>query len=82
MGEANPPPLLFALIHPSAWKANSANFAFSYRVQQAAEKTRRRQLVEAGGFRQRISIVDAKKGNTTHIDLTPAAGLRTQDWHT
>jgi hypothetical protein len=55
---------------------------FSYRVQQAAEKTRRRQLVEAGGFRQRISIVDAKKGNTTHIDLTPAAGLRTQDWHT
>jgi hypothetical protein len=54
----------------------------SYRIQQAAEKARRRQLVEAGEFRQRISIVDAKKGNTTHIDLTPAAGLRTQDWHT
>ena len=43
----------------------------SYRVQQAAEKARRRQLVEAGEFRQRLSIVDAKKGNTTHIDLTP-----------
>jgi hypothetical protein len=45
------------------------------RVRQAAEKARRRQLVEAGQFRQRLSIEDATKGNTTHIDLTPAAGL-------
>jgi hypothetical protein len=40
---------------------------------------RRRQLVEAGEFRQRLSIVDAKKGNTTYIDLTPRSksiGLR------
>ena len=43
---------------------------FSYRVQQAAEKARRRQLVEAGEFRQRLSIEDARKGNTTHTDLT------------
>ena len=57
--------------------------AFSYRVQQAAEKARRRQLVEAGEFRQSISIVDAKKANTTHIDLTPRQQVyRTQDWHT
>jgi hypothetical protein len=51
----------------------------SYRVQQAAEKARRRQLVEAGESRQSLSIVDAKKGNTTHIDLTPGSrstGLR------
>jgi hypothetical protein len=50
-----------------------------YRVQQAAKNARRRQLVEAGVFRQRLSIVDAKKGNTTHIDLTPGSrstGLR------
>ena len=42
-------------------------------------RTRRRQLVEAGEFRQRLSIVDAKKENTTHIDLTPGSrstGLR------
>ncbi len=44
-----------------------------YRVQQAAENARRRQLVEAGEFRQRLSIVDAKKGNTTHIDLAPGS---------
>jgi hypothetical protein len=45
----------------------------SYRVQKAAENARRRQLVEAGEFRQRLSIVDATKGNTTHIDLTPGS---------
>jgi hypothetical protein len=42
-------------------------------------RTRRRQLVEAGEFRQRLSIVDAKKEHTTHIDLTPGSrstGLR------
>jgi hypothetical protein len=27
MGEANPQPLLFALIHSSAWKGNSPKFA-------------------------------------------------------
>ena len=37
-------------------------------------RTHRRQLVEAGEFRQRLSIVDAKKGNTTHIDHTPCRG--------
>ena len=42
-----------------------------YRVQQVAENARRRQHVEAGEFRQLLSIVDAKKGNRTHIDLTP-----------
>ena len=52
----------------------------SYRVQQAAEKARRRQLVEAGESRQRLSIVDAKKGNTTHIDLAPRQQVyRTED---
>ena len=55
---------------------------FSYRVQQAAEKTRRRQLVEAGEFRQRISIVDAKKG-TRRTSISPRQQVyRTQDWHT
>jgi len=46
-----------------------------YRVRQAAEMARRRQLVEAGEFRYRVSIEDARKGNTTHFDLTPGAGL-------
>jgi hypothetical protein len=55
---------------------------FSYRVQQAAEKTRRRQLVEAGEFRQRISIVDAKKG-TRRTSISPWQQVyRTQDCHT
>ena len=31
--------------------------------------------VEAGEFSQLLSIVGANKGSTTHIDLTPAAGL-------
>jgi hypothetical protein len=44
-----------------------------YGAQQVAENARRRQLVEAGEFRQRLSIVDAKNGNTTHIDLTPGS---------
>jgi hypothetical protein len=53
------------------------------RVQQAAENARRRQLVVAGEFRQPLSIVDAKKGNTTHIDLIPRQQVyRTEDWHT
>jgi hypothetical protein len=30
-----------------------------------------------------LSIVDAKKGNTTHIDLTPRQQVyRTEDWYT
>ena len=50
----------------------------SYRVQQAAENapTSARRGRES---RQRLSIVDAKKGNTTHFDLTPGStstGLR------
>ena len=67
------------LIHLTSWKAHSANFplrGFSeVRIApvlcRAAENARRRQLVEAREFRQRLSIVDAKKGNTTHTDLTP-----------
>ena len=40
----------------------------------------RAQLVEAGEFRQLLSVVDAKKGNTTHIDLTPRQQVyRTED---
>jgi PadR family transcriptional regulator PadR len=44
-----------------------------------AENARRGQHVEAGEFRQLLSIVNAKKGNRTHIDLTPGSrsnGLR------
>ena len=43
-----------------------------YRVQQVAENARRLQHVEAGEFRQILSIVDAKKGNRAHIDLSPS----------
>ena len=54
-----------------------------YRVQQAAENARRRQLVEAGEFRQLLFIGDAKEGNTTHIDLTPRRQVyQTEDWYT
>ena len=48
-----------------------------YRVQQVAENARRLQHVEAGEFRQLLSIVDAQKGNRAHIDLSPATGLTT-----
>ena len=44
-----------------------------YRVRHAAEKPRPRQFVKAGGLRQRLTIEDAKKGNTRRIDLAPGA---------
>jgi hypothetical protein len=31
-------------------------------------------FVDTQGVRQRLSIEDARKGNTTHLDLTPEPG--------